>query len=232
MFCKRASSAADEAREAAQAADQQQGQQQGQEQLTVEALTAALAPLQAQMAQVQAQMAQMQAQVSNRRLRIQNAHAHAASPGQELRLVPLAKEVPPPAGAANAAAVGDLPPPGAFPATWEAVRQVGARQDAVCARQRCKMAFMCSALPLHTGTCSCLASVHLPPTYRPCPTFIACSSPLLSWTRWPPSTARPSAEMVRALCCLLPPSSDALHKGWGWGMLVGGWVGIGWGSAG
>lgn len=149
--------AADEAQAAAQPANQQQGQQP----LTLQAMTIALDTA---LAPIEARLSMLQAQLSNEGRRRQNAYALAAPPGQALPLAPLVKELPPPpplpAGAANAAAVGALPPAGAFPANWAAVNRVGARRGVVCARRP-------------TATCSCC---FLPLTDPALP-FIVCSSP-------------------------------------------------------
>ncbi|KAL4422301.1 hypothetical protein ABPG75_008498 [Micractinium tetrahymenae] len=134
---------------AASAQAQGGNQQQGQQPPGLAGLPAALAALQAGVVQVQAQLAALQAQMqagqaqlaalqaqmqagqaqlSNERRRRQNALAAAAHPHSAQPLAPLLKEQSPPAGAANAAAVGALPPPGVFPATWAAVQRLNNAQ--------------------------------------------------------------------------------------------------------
>ncbi|PSC67034.1 phosphatidylinositol 3,4,5-trisphosphate 5-phosphatase 2 isoform X2 [Micractinium conductrix] len=104
-------------------------------QQTLAQMQQTLAQVLAGLAQVLAGQAQMQAQLDNVRRRAQNSHARNDRMGAA-PLAPLCKERPPPAGAAGAgaAAVGTLPPPGIFPASWAAVDQLNNAQfDALAA---------------------------------------------------------------------------------------------------
>ena len=85
-------------------------------------LQAGQAQLQAGQAQILQRLSEMNARVSNVGPRAQNAASQSV---QHARLVALAKELPPAAGApAGAPAVGDHPPDGTLPRNWEDVENV------------------------------------------------------------------------------------------------------------
>ncbi|KAL4425040.1 hypothetical protein ABPG77_001818 [Micractinium sp. CCAP 211/92] len=91
-------------------------------------MTTQLGQITTQLGQITDSQAAMQAQLTNQRRRAQNARSIEAPPQHLWALVPLVKERPSPAGVANAAPVGALPPPGLFPGTWARIEQLNNAQ--------------------------------------------------------------------------------------------------------